>query len=183
MRKLLLRKQLYSLLVAAGLLLINLSVGYGVTNLEKTALSHLISDYNKASQCNDVAFFVQNMPQHLLDSMGLRLGRTRDELLHDMQAQLESQIKSKSAMKYSLKFDKIQYNITSSGLTYALITTVKENKRLKVESQTLAIFENAKWHLIYGGARAVQNPAFLLIYPSLEGVKFRPEIVIKNNAQ
>lgn len=145
---------------------------------QNSELASLITHFNKASEQKDISFFVENMPQHLLDSMALRLGKTKQELLTDMKKQLDKQIKSEDAMRYSLKSDDIKYNITSNGQAYALITTVKENKRLKVESQTLAIFEDAHWHLIYGGARAVQNPAFLLIYPSFEGVELRPDKVI-----
>ncbi|WJW79795.1 hypothetical protein [Bartonella sp. TP] len=150
-----------------------------VSSTQKSELSSLIVQFNRAAEQKDISFFVENMPQHLLDSMALRLGKTKQELLNDMKMQLGKQIKSEDAMTYSLKSNDIQYNIASNGQAYALITTVKENKRLKVESQTLAIFENARWHLIYGGARAVQNPAFLLIYPSFEGVELRPDKVIQ----
>jgi len=53
---------------------------------------------------------------------------------------------------------------------YALFPTRVETAKGVSEFMTLVLYDDTKWHLIYGGQKTVQNPVFLEIYPAFASV-------------
>ena len=159
---------------------VNISYAAKVVNKEQESqLVDLIKNFNYESNNRDIDALVNYIPPHLITAMSLRLGKTNESLADDFKSSLSSQIKVDSSSKYLLDASNIKYSVSADGQIYALIGTERSNAKVKVLSQTLAIYENSKWYLVYGGARAVQNPIFSMIYPSLSEIKFSLEKVIR----
>lgn len=148
-------------------------------SIQKAELNGLVAEINNAAQHKNMRFIADNMPQRLFKEMALRLKVQEDELKKNMIGQLENQFSGLPAGAYQLDGEKIEYKQTDNGVPYALVATHVETKDAVIEYQTLAIMDNTKWHLIYGGQKTVQNPVFQEIYPDYQSVNIPPEKVTR----
>ncbi len=159
--------------------------GIGVSNaaepdsIQKAELDGLVAQINNAAQKKDLSFIANNMPERLFKEMALRLKTDEETLKKNFINQLESQFSNLPAGAYSLDTGKIEYRQTTNGIPYALIPTRVETKDAIIEYPTLAIIDNTKWHLIYGGQKTVQNPVFLEIYPDFQDVNIPQEKITR----
>lgn len=148
-------------------------------SIQKAELNGLVAEINNAAQRKDVTFIANNMPERLFKEMALRLKIDEATLKQNFVKQLDSQFASLPANAYHLDGDKIEYRQTSKGVPYALVPTRIETKETIAQYPTLAILDNTKWHLIYGGQRTVQNPVFLEIYPDFQDVNIPQETITR----
>ena len=159
--------------------------GIGVSNaaepdsIQKAELDGLIAQINNAAQKKDLSFIANNMPERLFKEMALRLKTDEETLKKNFINQLDSQFSNLPAGAYRLDTGKIEYRQTTNGVPYALIPTRVETKDAIIEYPTLAIIDNTKWHLIYGGQKTVQNPVFLEIYPDFQDVSIPQEKITR----
>ena len=159
--------------------------GIGVSNaaepdsIQKAELDGLVAQINNAAQKKDLSFIANNMPERLFKEMALRLKTDEETLKKNFINQLESQFSNLPAGAYHLDTGKIEYRQTTNGIPYALIPTRVETKDAIIEYPTLAIIDNTKWHLIYGGQKTVQNPVFLEIYPDFQDVNIPQEKITR----
>ncbi|AQX19981.1 hypothetical protein [Bartonella sp. WD16.2] len=149
------------------------------TTIQKTELLNLVVDINNAIKDRNFAVVSDHMPGRLYKEMAHRLNTTEDDLRDSLLKQLHVQFENLSADAYYLDEIKIDYRQTDNGTFYALIpTTLKTEDRI-IRYKTLAIFDNNRWYLIYGGQKTIQNPVFLEIYPDFDGINLPKETVIK----
>lgn len=147
--------------------------------LIENQLIDVVKIINKNSNEKNFNKLVNYLPPHLIASMALRLGKTNDELREDFKKRLTTQIKNDPTVHYTLSENTIYYDKTSDGQIFALIPTNIEDSKKTIHKQSLAIYENNNWYVIYGGAQAVQNQLFTLIYPSFGEIHFQPDEIIK----
>lgn len=152
-----------------------LAVAGELNSIQKAELNGLVVEINNAAEKKDLSFIANNMPERLFKEMALRLNMNEAALKQNFLKQLESQFSNLPAGAYHLDADKIDYRQTSKGIPYALVPTKIETKETIAEYPTLAIIDNTKWHLIYGGQKTVQNPVFLEIYPDYQDVNIPQE--------
>ena len=148
-------------------------------SIQKAELDGLVAEINNAAQRKDLNFIANNMPERLFKEMALRLKTDEQTLKQNFVKQLDSQFSNLSAGGYRLDGEKIEYRQTATGIPYALIPTHIETKDTIAEYPTLAILDNTKWHLIYGGQKTVQNPVFLEIYPDYQDVNIPQEKITR----
>lgn len=140
------------------------------SGLEQRELVLLVKNINDAVAKKDFSVLVNAMPERLYKEMAIKMYTTEAVLREDFKKQVTQQFGNVVENGYKLDGDKIEYKETSDGTFYALIPTRFETKESVVQSQTLAIFDNTKWHIVLGGQKTVQNPVFLEIYPSFQNV-------------
>ncbi|AQX30906.1 hypothetical protein [Bartonella schoenbuchensis] len=149
------------------------------TTIQKTELLNLVVDINNAIKDRNFAIVSAHMPDRLYKEMAHRLNTTEDDLRNNLLKQLHTQFENLPSDAYYLDEIKIDYRQTDNGSFYALIpTTLKTEDRI-IHYKTLAIFDNNRWYLIYGGQKTIQNPVFLEIYPDFDGINLPKETVIK----
>nr|CBI79548.1 conserved hypothetical protein [Bartonella sp. AR 15-3] len=61
---------------------------------------------------------------------------------------------------YHLDETEIDYKQMNNDIFYALIPTVIETKDRIIKYKTLAIFDDDKWFLVYGGQKTIQKQFF-----------------------
>ena len=140
------------------------------SGLEQRELVLLVKNVTDAVAKKDFSVLVNTMPDRLYKEMAVRMHTTESALRGDLQKQVSAQFSMMIPNGYKLDGENIEYKETGDGTFYALIPTRIETPNEVVESTTLAIFDNTKWHIILGGQRTVQNPVFLEIYPSFQNV-------------
>lgn len=150
--------------------------------VQQRELVTLVTNFNKAVVDKDATLFVNNMPNRLIREMSLRMNATEASLRENLKNQIERQFSLSKDGVYKLDDQNIQFAETKDGQFYALIPTHIETKDHIVNSMTLSIYEDGKWHIIFGGMRAVKNPIFLEIYPSFQNINFPDEKVIEKKA-
>lgn len=148
-------------------------------SIQKAELNGLIVEINNAAEHKDLSFIANNMPERLFKEMALRLKTDQATLKQNFVKQLDRQFSSLQAGGYHLDADKIEYRQTASGIPFALVPTRVETKETIAEYPTLAILDNTKWHLIYGGQKTIQNPVFLEIYPDYQDVNIPQEKITR----
>ncbi|WP_208442037.1 hypothetical protein [Bartonella raoultii] len=149
------------------------------TETQKSELSRLIIDANNAVKNRDFTSISYDMPERLYQEMARRLNTTENDLRNSFFEQLRIQFENLPADAYHLDETNIHYLQTANGAFYALIPTRLETEDRIIEYNTLAIFDNMRWYLIYGGQKTVQNPVFLEIYPDFNNVNLPKETIIK----
>ncbi len=149
------------------------------TTIQKTELLNLIIDINNAIKDRNFAIVSAHMPDRLYREMARRLNTTEDDLRNNFLKQLHVQFENLSADSYYLDEIKIDYRQTNNGTFYALIPTTLKTEDNIIHYKTLAIFDNNRWYLVYGGQKTIQNPVFLEIYPDFNGINLPKETVIK----
>ncbi|MBX4336299.1 hypothetical protein [Bartonella raoultii] len=149
--------------------------------IQKAELSRLIIDVNNAIKSRNFESLSIYMPDRLYKEMARRLNTTEDNLRDSLIKQIRVQFERFPSGTYHLDETNVEYQQTDKGSFYALIPTILEAKEHTVLYKTLAIFDENKWYLIYGGQKTVQNPVFLEIYPDFERVHLPKETIIKNN--
>ncbi len=142
-------------------------------------LIDVVKTINKSADEKNFNKLVSYLPPHLIASMSLRLGKTNNQLIEDFKKKLTTQIKNDPTVHYILSENNIHYDKTSDGQIFALIPTNIEDDKKIIHKQSLAIYENNNWYIIYGGAQTVQNQLFTLIYPTLNEIHFQAEKIIK----
>lgn len=147
-------------------------------NLSKNHLQALIGDLNNAADHKNINLIAANMPDKLFREMALRLSKPESELREHFLKQLQTQFNSLPKGGYRLDGEHIVYKQTHDNTFYALIPTRIETEKKIVTYMTLAIFDDANWHVIYGGQKTVQNPVFQEIYPAYQNVSIPLEKVI-----
>lgn len=165
--------------LAITLAIISPSFAAEPNTIQKTELNGLVTDLNNAAKHKNMAMLANNMPDRLFKEMAIRLRTTEEALRSNLVKQLENQFASLPAGAYSLDAEKIEYRQTDDGTFYALVPTRVETTDTIAEYQTLAIFDNTKWHLIYGGQKTIQNPVFLEIYPAFHNVNIPKETITR----
>ncbi|UXN02360.1 MULTISPECIES: hypothetical protein [unclassified Bartonella] len=140
------------------------------SGLEQRELVLLVKNINDAVEKKDFSILVNSMPERLYKEMAIKMYTTEVVLREDFKKQITQQFSNVIEGGYQLDGDKIEYKETADGTFYALIPTRFETSQAVIESQTLAIFDNTKWHIVLGGQKTVQNPVFLEIYPSFQNV-------------
>lgn len=130
----------------------------------------MINDINKAAQRKDAALIVHNMPARLYKEMAVRMHVTEMELRANLKEAVRAQFDQFGEKGYVLEAADIRYCKADDGAFYALVPTRVETDKTVTEFMTLALYDNTKWHLIYGGQKTVQNPVFLEIYPAFANV-------------
>ncbi|MCZ2203980.1 hypothetical protein [Bartonella sp. A05] len=148
-------------------------------SVQRIELSNLVVDINDAVKKGDFAIISTHMPDQLYKEIARRLNTTEVDLRKSFLEQLRAQFKNFSIDSYHLDETKIDYRQTDKGTFYALIPTRLETKDRVIQYKTLAIVDNDKWYLIYGGQKTVQNPVFLEIYPDLNGINLPAETIVK----
>lgn len=149
------------------------------TILQKTELSNLVADINNAVRDKNFAVIAAHTPDRLYKEVARRLGMAEVSLYNSLLEKLRDQFENIAAGAYHLDETKIDYLQTKNSTFYALIPTTLETKDRILQYKTLAIFDDSKWYLIYGGQKTVQNPVFLEIYPTLDGINLPKETIIK----
>ncbi|AGF74678.1 hypothetical protein BAnh1_07990 [Bartonella australis AUST/NH1] len=155
------------------------SLAAELTIVQKTELSNLVIDINNAVQSGNFEVISANMPDRLYKEMARRLNTTEVALRSGLLKQLQDQFENLPVGAYRLDETKIDYRQTDNGTFYALIPTTLSTEDRIIQYKTLAIIDEAGWHLIYGGQKTVQNSVFLEIYPSLNGINLPKEMVMK----
>ncbi|MFT4359921.1 hypothetical protein ACMX04_04960 [Bartonella bacilliformis] len=149
------------------------------TILQKTELSNLVSDINNAVRDKNFADIAAHTLNRLYKEVARRLGMTEVSLYNSLLKKLRDQFEDIATGAYHLDETKIDYLQTKNNSFYALIPTTLETKDRILQYKTLAIFDDNKWYLIYGGQKTVQNPVFLEIYPALDGINLPRKTIIK----
>ncbi|AQX28202.1 MULTISPECIES: hypothetical protein [unclassified Bartonella] len=149
------------------------------TIMQKTALSSLVVDINNAMKNRNFSIITAHMPDRLYKEIASRLNTTEDSLRNNFLEQLRTQFEGLPTDAYRLDETEIDYKQINNDTFYALIPTMLETKNRIIKYKTLAIFDNAKWSLVYGGQKTVQNTIFLEIYPDFNGMNMPKEIVIE----
>ncbi|MCL6229715.1 hypothetical protein [Bartonella bilalgolemii] len=149
------------------------------TVMQKTALSNLVIDINKAMKNRNFSIVSAHMPDRLYKEMARLLNTTEDSLRNNFLEQLHVQFENLPTDAYHLDETEIDYKQINNDIFYALIPTVIETKDRIIKYKTLAIFDNDKWFLVYGGQKTIQNTIFLEIYPDFKGMNMPKETVIK----
>ncbi len=149
------------------------------TIMQKTALSSLVVDINNAVKNRNFSIIATHMPDRLYKEMARRLNTTEDSLRNNFLEKLRIQFESLPADAYHLDETEIDYKQINKDIFYALIPTMIETKDRIIKYKTLAIFDNAKWSLVYGGQKTIQNTIFLEIYPDFNRMNMPKEIVIE----
>lgn len=147
--------------------------------IQQAELSSLVVDINDAVKNGNFAIISVHMPDRLYKEMARRLNKTEADLRNSFLEQLRAQFENSSVVSYHLDETKIDYKLIGKNTFYALIPTKLETRDRIVQYKTLAIFDNAKWYLIYGGQKTIQNPVFLEIYPDLNGINLPKETIFK----
>ncbi|WP_297327343.1 hypothetical protein [uncultured Bartonella sp.] len=150
-----------------------------LNSIQKAELNGMVAEINNAAEHKDMNFIANNMPERLFKEMARRLNMDEAALKQNFLKQLDSQFSNLPAGAYHLDADKIDYRQTSKGIPYALVPTRVETKETIAEYPTLAIIDNTKWHLIYGGQKTVQNPVFQEIYPDYQDVNIPQEKITR----
>lgn len=170
-----------SLVFLTSLSVANITASYAAEpdTIQKAELNGLVDELNNAAQQKNMGMIANNMPDRLFKEMAVRLKTTEADLKKDLVKQLESQFSALPVGAYHLDASKIEYYQTDKGVAYALVPTRVETKDAVIEYQTLAIMDNTKWHLIYGGQKTIQNPVFQEIYPAFQNVSIPPAKVTR----
>ncbi len=158
---------------------ITLCAATELNSIQKAELNGLVIETNNAAQHKDLNFIANNMPERLFKEMALRLKTDEATLKQNFVKQLDKQFSNLQSGGYRLDEAKIEYRQTANGMPYALIPTRIETKETIAEYPTLAILDNTKWHLIYGGQKTVQNPVFLEIYPDYQDIRIPQEEITR----
>lgn len=145
----------------------------------KQQLNDIIENVNIATQAKNVDKLVKYLPPHLLASMSLRLGKPVESLEQEFKTKINTQLKNDSIVKYSLNQKNVKISKTSDGQIFAIIPTIIENNKNIIHKQTLALYENNHWYIIYGGVQPAQNPLMALIYPSITEIHFKADKIIR----
>ncbi|KEC57017.1 hypothetical protein [Bartonella rochalimae] len=164
-----------SLLLAIG----TYNVAAELTIVQKNALSNLVVDINKAMKNKNFSIIAAHMSDRLYREIARRLNATEDSLRNNFLEQLHMQFANLSTDAYHLDEKEIDYQQINNDIFYALIPTVIETKDRIIKYKTLAIFDNGKWFLVYGGQKTIQNTVFLEIYPDFKGINMPKETVIE----
>jgi len=141
-----------------------------VSDIQKRELVQLVNDMNKAAQRKDASLMVNSMPARLYKEMALRMHTSEMQLRNSFKQAVKAQFARLSNSGYTLDASAIHYGETKDGTFYALVPTRVETGDSISAFMTLALYDNTKWHLIYGGQKTIQNPVFLEIYPAFAGV-------------
>lgn len=141
-----------------------------VSELQKRELVQLVNDINSSARRRDTSLIVNNMPARLYRAMAERMHMTETALRESLRKSVQAQFEQIGENAYRLDAAGIQYAETKDGTPYALVPTRIETDSNIVEFMTLALYDNTKWHLVYGGQKTVQNPVFLEIYPAFANV-------------
>ncbi|EJF89012.1 hypothetical protein [Bartonella tamiae] len=157
--------------------LMSVSLGAEPNRMQKAELNSLITQLNIAAENKNMSVIANNMPTRLFKEMARRLNTKEMALRDNLVEQLENQFANLPAGAYHLDNNNISYHETQNKTFYALVPTRVETNDTIAHYQTLAIFDNTKWHLIYGGQKTVQNPIFLEIYPAFKDVSIPEQIV------
>ena len=158
-----------SLFFLTSLSVANITASYAAEpdTIQKAELNGLVDELNNAAQQKNMGVIANNMPDRLYKEMAVRLKTTEADLKKDLVKQLESQFSALPVGAYHLDASKIEYHQTD------------ETKDAVIEYQTLAIMDNTKWHLIYGGQKTIQNPVFQEIYPAFQNISIPPAKVTR----
>jgi len=136
-----------------------------VSDLQKKELALLVTQINNAAARKDTAPIIAMMPERLYQEMARRLHLSEQALQADFRRSLNEQFAHLAGSGYRLDGHAIHYAATPDGRFYALVPTRVETDKAVMEFMTPAIYDNTKWHLIYGGQKTMQNPVFAEIYP------------------
>ncbi|ATO57180.1 hypothetical protein [Bartonella sp. 1-1C] len=168
------------------ILSVSLLLGIGTYNVvaeltivQKNTLSNLVVDINKAMKNKNFSIVSAHMPDRLYREIARRLNTTEDSLRNNFLEKLHMQFANLSTDAYHLDEKEIDYKRINNDIFYALIPTVIETKDRIIKYKTLAIFDNGKWFLVYGGQKTIQNTVFLEIYPDFKGINMPKETVIE----
>lgn len=136
-----------------------------VSDLQKKELVLLVNNINNAAERKDAALITAQMPERLYREMAARMHMSEQALRAGLQQSVAEQFAHLAVHGYWLDSGNIHYAAARGGIVYALVPTRVETDKIVTEFMTLAIYDNTKWHLIYGGQKTVQNPVFIEIYP------------------
>lgn len=146
-------------------------LAHRVSDIQKRELVQLVGDLNRAAQRKDASLIVNNMPARLYKEMAIRMHTTEADLRENLKVAVHAQFSQLGDDGYRLDAAAIEYAETKDGTLYALVPTrVKTDKNI-TEFMTLALYDNTKWHLIYGGQKTIQNSVFLEIYPAFANMR------------
>lgn len=151
-------------------------LGFGVaiaaqpSDNQKQELVQLVQKMNEATAKKDISLIVDNMPERLYNEMAIRMHAKVPELRESLRVQVQSQFDKIKTGGYALDDGAIQYSETKDGTFYAMVPTRVETDTNVMEYMTLALYDQDKWHLIYGGQKTMQNSIFQEIYPSFVNV-------------
>lgn len=137
------------------------------SELEKKELVLLVQNVDAAAQRRDASLIANTMPERLYREMAARMNVSAQTLRAQLQKSVEAQFSQMAAGGYQLDSKAIRYGEAKNGAFYALVPTRIETKNAIMAFMTLALYDNTKWHLIYGGQKTIQNPVFAEIYPDL----------------
>ncbi|MET3559867.1 hypothetical protein ABID39_000545 [Bartonella japonica] len=155
------------------------SLAFEPTEIQKAELLSIVVEINNSIKNGNFSPLPSYMPDRLYKEIARRLNTTEDNLRHSFLQELRVQFENLPAGAYHLDETNIDYLQTDSGAFYALIPTKLEMKDRIIKYKTLAIFDNTRWYLIYGGYKTVQNPVFLEIYPDFNQIHLPLKKIIK----
>lgn len=155
------------------------SLAFEPTEIQKAELSSIVVEINNSIKNGNFSSLSSYMPDRIYKEIARRLNTTEDDLRHNFLQQLRVQFENLPAGAYHLDETNIDYLQTNNGVFYALIPTKLEMKDHIIKYKTLAIFDKARWYLIYGGYKTVQNPVFLEIYPDFNQIRLPLKKIIK----
>jgi len=145
-----------------------------VSDLQQQQLIELIKAVNNGAERQDASPIANNMPRRLYQEMAAQMKTGEQALRLKLQKSIEAQFAQLKPGGYRLESDNIVYKQGKNGMVYALVPTRIDTDKELIESLTLAVYDNAAWHLIYGGQQTVQNPIFAKIYPDLAEIAVPP---------
>lgn len=135
--------------------------------------------FEAAFHAGDMGTVIDFLPAKILSSIARQAGVSKAELVAAMKQQVDSALAQVTLVSFGMNVDDATWRSTPDGSrNYALIPTftvmdVKGTGKIRSEGETLALFDDAEWHLVRVD-EASQVQLLTAAYPEFRGVTFTP---------